>query len=415
MFHSFTFILTLAALFSIINHKWLKLPATIGLMVLALVGAVIIISMENFVPGAYQFICQVVIDIDFKTILLDVMLSILLFAGAMHVKLGELDKEKIPVMLFATVGVLISTFLVGSLLYGASMIVGFQLPFLHCLLFGALISPTDPIAVISILKEAKVSKQLELKIEGESLFNDGVGVVVFTSILLLTGMGMEETYFGPAEIVKLFAEEALGGLAFGLLLGYLGWYLLKSIQNDPKICVLLTLAIVTGGYTLAALIHVSGPLAMVVAGLIIGNKIAQSNFDDQSEHILETIWEMLDEVLNAVLFVLIGLVMYTLQFESVYLILGLMAIPIVLLARFISVGIPFSLLKHQENEPVKTITMLSWGGLRGGISVALALTLSADLSGDALLFITYVVVLFSILVQGLTIRNLVQRLKLGAC
>ena len=413
MFHSFTFILTLAALLSVINHKWLKLPTTIGLMLLALVGAILVIALESIVPSAYNFICQVILDIDFKTILLDVMLSMLLFAGAMHVNLRDLNQEKVPVLLFATLGVLISTFIVGALVFGAAALVGLNIPFLHCLLFGALISPTDPIAVIAILKEANVNKSLELKIEGESLFNDGVGVVVFTSILLLTGMGMETEEFGPLEILQLFGEEAIGGTVFGLLLGYLGWQVLKSVQDDPKICVLLTLAIVMGGYSLASIIHVSGPLAMVVAGLIIGNNIAQSSFEKDAEQLLETIWEMLDEVLNAVLFVLIGLVIYTLSFKVEYLLLGLLTIPIVLLARYISVGLPFSLLKHQGKEPRKTIMMLSWGGLRGGISVALALSLTPALSGEALQFITYMVVLFSILVQGLTIKRLVKWLKIN--
>ena len=412
MFQSFTFILTLAALFSVINYKWLKLPTTIGLMILALVGSLLIIALEGIVPGAYNFICQVLTDIDFKSILLDVMLSMLLFAGAMHVNLRDLNREKVPVILFATLGVLISTFLVGGLVFGLSMMTGMPIPFQHCLLFGALISPTDPIAVLSILKEANTSKSLELKIEGESLFNDGVGVVVFTSVMLLTGMGMEEHEFGPSAILQLFAEEALGGLAYGLVLGYLGWILLKSVQDDPKTCVLLTLAIAMGGYSLASLIHVSGPLAMVMAGLIIGNKIRQEDFKDESEHFLENIWEMLDEVLNAVLFVMIGLIIHSLKFEFSYLLLGLLTIPAVLLSRYISVGIPFSLLKHKGSAPWKTITMLSWGGLRGGISVALALSIAPDLSGEILLFITYVVVLFSILVQGLTIKRMVQWLKL---
>lgn len=412
MFQSFTFILTLAALFSVINHKWLKLPTTIGLMILALIGSLLIIGLESILPGAYNFICQILTDIDFKSILLDVMLSILLFAGAMHVNLSDLNKEKVPVILFATLGVLISTFLVGGLVFGLSNLIGLPIPFQHCLLFGALISPTDPIAVLSILKEVNTSKSLELKIEGESLFNDGVGVVVFTSILLLTGMGMEEHEFGPSAILQLFAEEALGGLVFGLVLGFSGWALLKSVRDDPKTCVLLTLAIVMGGYSLASLIHVSGPLAMVMTGLIIGNKIRQEDFSDESEDLLETIWEMLDEVLNAVLFVMIGLIIHSLKFEASYLLLGILTIPAVLFSRYISVGLPFSLLKHKGAARWKTITMLSWGGLRGGISVALALSLAPELSGEVLLFITYVVVLFSILIQGLTIKRMVQWLKL---
>lgn len=409
MFQSFTIILSLAALFSFVNHKWMKLPATIGLMILALISSILIITLEGVLPNAYNFLCMVIISIDFKTILLDVMLSILLFAGALHINLHDLNKEKIPVFLFATLGVAISTLIVGVLIYGASSLIGISIPFLHSLLFGALISATDPIAVISILKEAGVSKSLELKIEGESLFNDGVGVVVFTSILILTGVGMEEGTEGG--ILKLFIVEALGGAAFGLALGYAGYLFLKSVEDDPKVCVIITLAIALGGYSLASLIHVSGPLAMVVAGLIIGNKIAKPTFEGHSREIIYTLWDVLDEVFNAVLFVLIGLVIHTLTFNSSYLLLGFFAIIIVLMARFIAVGLPYSLLKHKEHHPVRTIAMLTWGGLRGGISVALALSLSEGLSGDLIVFITYTVVVFSIIVQGLSLKKVVKKLK----
>ena len=409
MFDSFTIILTFAALFSFINHKWLKLPSTIGLMVLALTTSVLIIISNSFIPDTYHFFCQVVTDIDFKTILLDIMLSFLLFAGAMHINIHDLNKEKLPVFLFATLGVLISTFIVGGLVYLAAMLVGVPLPVLHCLLFGALISPTDPIAVISILNSAGVSKSLELKIEGESLFNDGVGVVIFTSLLLFTGMEQENV--GVGEILQLFGEEAIGGVIYGFILGWVGFLLLKSIDDDPKICMMLTLAIALGGYVLASQIHVSGPLAMVVAGLYIGNKIAQPGFSPSSKKFLYTIWDMIDDILNAVLFVLIGLIIYTLEFEISYLILGLLSILIVLIARVISVGLPYSILKHKESQPAKTILMLSWGGLRGGISVALALSLDMDLSRDVILFITYTVVIFSIVVQGLTIGKVVKKLK----
>ena len=410
MFYSFTIILSLAALFSFFNYKWLKLPNTIGLMILALIGAVLIILSENIIPGAYQFLCQVVLDIDFKTILLDVMLSMLLFAGASHINIHDLNEEKLPVLLFATFGVILSTLIVGGLIYFVAGLVGFTLPILHALLFGALISPTDPIAVISILKEAGVSKGLELKIEGESLFNDGVGVVVFTSILLFADMG-SGGHFGPIEIIKLFAEEAIGGLVYGLVLGYVGFRFLKSAEDNGQVGVLLTLAIALGGYSLASLIHVSGPLAMVVAGLYIGNKIAAPSFAAPARKLIHTIWEMIDETLNAVLFVLIGLVIYTLEFQVQYLVLGLLAVIIVLLARFISVGLPYSLLKPTEDKPIKTVAMLTWGGLRGGISVALALSLTPEFSREPILFITYTVVIFSILFQGLSISKLVKALK----
>ncbi len=412
MFASFSIILSLSALFSFINHKFLKLPTTIGLMILALVTAVLVILSDTIFPKTFLFFCELVLDIDFKTILLDFMLSFLLFAGAMHVNIRDLQKETRAVLLFATLGVLISTFIVGSLVYFAAEAIHIPISYEYCLLFGALISPTDPIAVLSILKSANVSKSLELKIEGESLFNDGIGVVVFVSILGIA-TAMEGETVGAFEIAKLFVEEAIGGLLYGLALGFIGWQLLKSIDDDPKICVLITLAIAMGGYSLASLIHVSGPLAMVVAGLFIGNKIKRDDFSKEARSWLVMIWDMLDDVLNGILFVLIGLIIFAVQFQMNYLFLGLIAILIVILARVISVTIPFSLLKHKGKSPWKAIAILSWGGLRGGISVALALSLAEDvMEVQSIIFITYTVVLFSILVQGLTIKSLIRKLRI---
>ncbi|MEO1257629.1 MAG: sodium:proton antiporter [Bacteroidota bacterium] len=413
MFQSFTLILTLAALFSYINYRWLKMPKTIGLMIMALVVSTLLFLSEFIIPGTSAFFCQLLLDLDFKTILLDVMLSFLLFAGAMHVDIHELSQEKWPVLLFATLGVLISTFLVGGLLFFVAEGIGMGLPFIHCLLFGALISPTDPIAVLAILQSAGVSKSLELKIEGESLFNDGVGVVVFTGILLLTqmeGMGDGGHSVGM-EILLLFGEEAIGGLIYGTLIGFLGWWLINSIRENGHLAVMLTLALAMGGYTLASLIHVSGPLAMVVAGLVIGNKINHPGFDHHCRETVVSIWHILDEVLNAVLFVLLGLVIHILEYQHAYLWLGLLAIGIVLFSRFVSVWLPYSILKHTEHHPLKTVALLTWGGLRGGISVALALSLAEHLSKDVLVFITYVVVLFAILVQGLSIGKVVKWLR----
>ncbi len=412
MFYSFTILLSLAALFSFLNHKFLKLPETIGLMILALVTAIIIISMNGVWPTGYDFFCQVVIDLDFKTLLLDVLLSFLLFAGALHINISDLEKEKWPVLLFSTLGVLVSTALVGFLVYGVARLIGIPFPLMHCLLFGALISPTDPIAVISILQSAGVDKSLELKIEGESLFNDGVGVVVFTSILLFAGAGEESHEAGAATVLQLFGEEAIGGLLFGLALGFLGTKLLRSVQDDGKIAVMLTLAFAMGGYSLASFIHVSGPLAMVVAGLYIGNNIALPTFSESTRKFLYEIWEMLDDVLNALLFVMIGLILHTLEYGMGYILMSVAAIFIVLLARFVSVGLPYSLLKHQESQPMKTILTLTWGGLRGGISVALALSLAPELSRELIIFMTYAVVLFSIIVQGLSLGRFVRMLKI---
>jgi CPA1 family monovalent cation:H+ antiporter len=412
MFTSFSIIVSLSAIFSYINHKWLRLPTTIGLMILSLVTALGIILSENFSEDAYLFFCQLILDIDFKTVLLDVMLSFLLFAGAMHVNIQDLKKQTRPVLLFASLGVIISTFVVGGLTFLAARALQMDIPFIYCLLFGALISPTDPIAVLAILKNSNVSKSLELKIEGESLFNDGIGVVVFVAIYsLATVMGEEP--FGAVEIGELFLEEAVGGLVYGLVLGFIGYRLLRSVDDAPQVGLVITLAVVMGGYALASLLHVSGPLAMVVAGLFIGNKINQAEFSDDSEEALENFWEMLDDILNGVLFVLIGLVIFTLNYQTNYLVLGLISIPLVLFARIMSVGIPYALLKHSEHAPWKTVAILSWGGLRGGISVALALSLGDSIPDkDAIVFITYTVVVFSIIVQGLTIGKLVKRINL---
>lgn len=411
MFTSFTLILSLAALFSFINHKFFKLPTTIGLMIMALVTAFVFILIKQVSPATYAFFCQTILDLDFKTILLDVMLSFLLFAGALHVNLHELKEQSRAVILFSTVGVLISTFIVGGLTYLLSAAVGLDFPVIYAFLFGALISPTDPIAVLALLKEAAISERMRLKIEGESLFNDGIGVVVFVSILsFATMVGGEE--FGISEIIKLFLEEALGGLSFGIILGLIGMISLKSIQDAPKIAVLITLAIVTGGYALASLIHVSGPLAMVAAGLMIGHRVGKPDFNSGARDVVYIFWDVLDDVLNGVLFVLIGLIVFILDYKEGYLWLGLASIILVLIGRFVSVSLPYTLLNdHIMGSKIKSILILTWGGLRGGISVALALSLEDGTPGkDTIVFMTYMVVVFSIIVQGLTLKSLVERL-----
>ncbi len=410
MFQSFTILLSLSALFSYINHKWLKLPSTIGLMILALILSIPMGLLEVYKPDVFHQACQVVLQINFKTFLLDVILSILLFAGALHIQIKDLKKERASVLIFATIGVLISTFIVGFLFYYALILIGYSIPLIYCFLFGALISPTDPIAVLAILKESNVAKSLETKIAGESLFNDGVGVVVFITVMGFTGMGT----LGVAEVATLFAEEALGGIAFGFALGFLGYKLLKSITEEPKIEVLISLALVLGGYSLASIIHVSGPLAMVVAGLFIGNKLHGDEFDIDSQEHLRLFWEILDEVLNALLFVLLGLEILTIGFQWYYLLAGGLAIVITLLTRYVSVFSTYGMIRHKDdNHPKKTILVLTWGGLRGAISIALALSIENAEYREFLVFITYMVVVFSIIVQGLTVGTIVKKLKLS--
>lgn len=412
MFQSFSIIFLIAGLLSYINYRWIKLPNTIGLMIMGLVSATLIILSKSFAPGFYEFFCGLVIDANFQTLLMDGMLSFMLFAGAMHVNLKDLAKEKWAILLFASLGVLISTGIVGTLIYTVAPLVGMSLPIVHCLLFGALISPTDPIAVIAILKKAGVSKSLELKIEGESLFNDGVGVVVFSGILLLLG-AHEEASSIANEVGFLFLEEAIGGLAYGIGLGFLGFYLMKSVKENAQLVVILSMSIAIGGYAIASVLHVSGPLALVVTGLIIGNKFHLEEEHNEAQKMMNEVWEVLDEVLNGILFLLIGLSLHLLNFNSSYLILGVIAIIIVLLARFVSTLLPISLLKHQKNKLLPTAMLLTWGGLRGGISLALALSLPSMTSNEALIFITYVVVIFSVLVQGLTMEKVVKQLKMN--
>lgn len=411
MLQSFSIIFSIAAFFSFINYKWLKLPATIGLMAMSLVTVLVIWLSRSIFPEFYLFFCDIVTNSDFKTLLFDGILSFLLFAGALHVNIDELAKEKWSVLLFATLGVLISTGIVGGLTYYVAQWIGVEFSFLNALLFGALISPTDPIAVLAILKKTKIAKNFQTKIEGESLFNDGIGVVVFSGILLLSGAGIspEESSVG-VEIGKLFLEEAVGGIVYGAVLGFLGYTCIKSIDENPQLAVMISLAIAMGGYSIASLLHVSGPLAMVVSGIIIGNKINIASNKGTTRKLLNDIWEILDDVLNGVLFVLIGLSIHLLKFEMDYLFLGVLTIGIVLIARFLSVLLPYSLLKHAEKTPLKTVAILTWGGLRGGISIAMALSLTDNPASEVILYITYAVVLFSILAQGMSIGALVKKI-----
>ncbi|MFT4771020.1 MAG: CPA1 family monovalent cation:H+ antiporter [Cryomorphaceae bacterium] len=409
MFQTFSLIFLIASLLSVINYRWLKLPSTIGTMILALVVTVLLTLAKPLLPEVYEMMCNMIIGADFKTLLLDVMLSLLLFAGAIHVDIADLKKEKWSIMLFATLGVIISTLIVGGLLFLVAPFFGVEIPIGYAMLFGALISPTDPIAVLAILQKADISKSLELKIEGESLFNDGVGVVVFTSVLLIVG-GNSTAAELSGEVLHVFLLEAVGGILFGLLLGWLSLKLMKTVKENGELVTILTLATVLGGYAVAQLIGTSGPLAMVVAGLYIGNGVNHKVLGEESQKTINGFWKILDESLNTVLFVLIGFSVHLIDLQINVIGLGFAAIVIVLIGRILSVILPFSLLNFKDHDFWKTSSVLIWGGLRGGISIALALSLPEEYFANEIFLLTFMVVLFSILAQGLSISALVRRL-----
>ena len=398
-------LITVSALFSFVNHRFIKLPTAIGLMVISLLVSLLFLGAGKLGWGHLESQARLLLDsIDFNETLMQGMLSFLLFAGALHINLGDLARQKWIITSLATVGTLLSTFLVGGASYYLLGALGIHLEFIYCLLFGSLISPTDPIAVLGILKSAKAPKTLEIKIAGESLFNDGVAVVVFVVLLGIATGGHDVT---TQHIVMLFLEEAIGGIIFGFVLGWLTYLLLKQVDNY-QVEILLTLALVMGGYALASAIHTSGPIAVVVAGLLIGNQGRMLAMSDHTREHLDTFWELVDEILNAVLFVLIGLEVLVLPFTTDVLLASLAMIPLVLAARFISVGLPVTLLRFRRNFTPGAIKILTWGGLRGGVSVALALSLPAGDAREIILAITYAIVIFSIVVQGLTIGRLVK-------
>ena len=399
----------LSAIFGYINVRWFKLPNTSGLMIITILFtfAVFLLSyVDDTLLDAERYI---ITHIDFKTILLDIMLSFLLFAGALHTNFQQLKIQRGPILTFSTIGVLTSTFLVGGALYLVLPLLGMEVQFIYCLLFGALISPTDPIAVLGILKQAGAPKKLETKIVGESLFNDGVGVVVFLTLYQVARFGIEDVEAG--EIMWLFLEEVVGGVGLGLVLGYVTYRMMRSI-DDYDIEVIITLAAVMGGTVLAHHFHFSAPLAMVTAGLIVGmDTVRESAMSKVTETYVDKFWELIDILLNTILFVLIGMEILVLDLETPFIIAGLIAIPIVLLCRYTSLLAPINFFKKKLEFVPHTNLIMTWGGLRGGISIALALGLTEEMGRDLFLVVTYIVVVFSIIVQGLTIGPLIQKLE----
>ena len=400
LYSLFSGLLVVTAAFAYLNHRLLRLPATLGLLVLSLLSSLALVGLGRLGVPWVLGVVQQVRGIEFHTVLLQVMLGFLLFAGAVQLDARALGRQRQPVLVLATLGTLLSTLLVGLGLYLLLPLFELPLDFKYCLLFGALISPTDPVAVLGILTTAGLPKPLELNIVGESLFNDGVGVVVFGTVLSVALTGAAPPT--PSAVLLLLAREALGGLVLGGALGYAAHYLLRSIDNY-KVEVLLTLALVTGGTALATHLHTSGPLAMVVAGLVVGAQRQQSLSDETQEYLIH-FWELIDGILNALLFVLIGLEVLVLPIRAGYLGAGLGAAAVVLGARLVSVSIPLSLLRARREGSDFNLAILTWGGLRGGISVALALALPASLPARELLVgITYTVVVCSVLGQGLTV------------
>lgn len=402
-----TIIIVLTAVFAYINHRVIKWPPTIGIMVLSLSASILLAALGEFNPLFYSRAIKFASSINFKDVLMNFMLSFLLFAGAIHIDADKLKKERWPILLLSTMGIVLSTTIVGCVTWYLFQFFQLPVPFIYCLLFGALISPTDPIAVLAILKEAKIPATLELKISGESLFNDGVAVVVFVTLMDVARSGASAV--DMLVVGKLFLQEAIGGMLFGALLGYIGYYALRSI-DDYKVEILVTLALVMGGYSIAGYLHVSGPLAMVVAGIITGNKVKDEILSHVSRDYLVKFWELIDEILNAVLFLLIGLEMLIIKVTATVLVIGGIAIIVVLIARLVSVFLPILLLRFKIKFEKHAVAILTWGGLRGGLSVALALSLSPEMHRDEFLLITYMVVVFSILVQGLTIGGFTRRL-----
>lgn len=407
LFLIFSVLITLAAFFSYLNIKFLKLPSGISLMMMGVFAAAGVIVTGYFSSGFTEMIREKLALIDFSEFLLGILLSFLLFAGSLHVSIPELKKSAKSIISFATIGTLISTLVVGYSLFYLLSTFHQDIPLIYCLLFGALISPTDPIAVMGILKKTNLSKNIETNIVGESLFNDGIGVVIFVTILKIATLGPEN--FGPADIGILFIHEAIGGVIIGLIIGFIGYKLMKSIDHFQTE-ILISLAMVMGGYSLCHSIHVSGPLAMVVAGLMTGNRGKELAMSDITRDYLGKFWEVTDEVLNAILFMLIGLEIVIVSFDMSYLAIGIITAIIILIARFVSLYVPAVLFRFKRVFGTKSLFIMTWGGLRGGISIALALSLPQNPYKDILVSITFVVVIFSILVQGITVEKVIKKL-----
>ncbi|MFP5041726.1 cation:proton antiporter [Parasediminibacterium sp. JCM 36343] len=408
LYYLISLLVILSAVFAYINTRLLKLPLTIGLMLLSTIFSVGLLAVNQFFPSTLTPVTTAIKTIDFSAVVLNVLLSFLLFAGSMHTDYRQLQQNRKSIILFALVSVLLCTVLAGAALYFLTSFFGTPINFLYCLLFGAIVSPTDPIAVLGILTKANVPKSAEINIVGESLFNDGIGVVVFVSLLALIEKG--SGHIQAWDMPLVFLQQAVGGIGLGFILGYIIFFLLKSI-DDYETEVMITLAVVMGGNWVAHIADVSGPLAMVVAGLITGYKVKKEVMSDVTMMYVEKFWHLIDVLMNAILFVLMGLKILSIHFEWGYLLVALAIIPLLLLCRYLSLAIPYQISKQWLDVSPKTILLMTWGGLRGGLSIAMALSLSPSFAvKDELVFITYIIVMFSIFVQGLTVEKVAKKI-----
>lgn len=409
LYYTFSVLIVLASLFAYLNLRFLKLPGTIGIMIIAmLVSVAIRLVGDEYFPETTKEFFELIREFDFNEILMGAMLNFLLFAGALHINISDLREHKWPILTYASVSVVLSAFIISGLLYYVAPILGVSIPYIYCLLFGTLISPTDPIVVLGILKEAKVPKMIETKITGESLFNDGVAVVMFAVVLKIATDTSFVADFG--SVSKLFLLEAGGGILLGGLLGYTASNVMKKI-DDYKVSVLITLSIVMGGFLIAKHLHFSSPLAMVIAGLIIGNYGKKVAMSETTRDYLSKFWELIDEIMNAILFLFIGFELLMLPDLQKQIFLGVTAIFISLLARSLAIFIPASTILRKNTYSKGSLTTMVWGGIRGGVSIALVMSIpnSVGEMKDVLLEVTYIVVLFSIVVQGLTVGKVAKK------
>jgi CPA1 family monovalent cation:H+ antiporter len=406
LYYSFSVLIVLASFFSYLNLRYLKLPSTIGIMIIAMISSIVLVITGHLFPDTFTHFSTLLRDVDFTEVLMGAMLNFLLFAGAIHINLKDLREQRGPIVIFSTVSVVISTFVVGGIVFYIAPMLGLEMPFLYCLLFGALISPTDPIAVMGVLKEAKVKKSLETKVAGESLFNDGVAVVVFGVFLELTQSSAMDISFG--NISWLLIKEAAGGFIVGALLGLGASNAMRKI-DDYKVSVLITLSVVMGGYLIARAMHISGPLTMVAAGIVIGNYGKRTAMSATTKDYLNKFWELIDEILNAILFLFIGFELLIIPNITNYWVMGAISIVIVLFARFVSIYVPVKIIPFKNKFSNGTIKVLVWGGLRGGVSIALALSIDEGPHKPVILAITYFIVVFSIIVQGLSVGKVATR------
>jgi len=405
LYYTFSLLIVLSALFSYLNSRFLKLPSAIGIMLLAILTSIALVAIGKTYPEFYTPVSGIIASVDFPSVLMGAMLNFLLFAGAIHVSLHDLRKQRIPIIIFSTVGVILSTFIVGGLMLAIFQFLQLDVPFIQCLIFGALISPTDPLAVIAILRKAGIRKPIEIRIAGESLFNDGVAVLMFVILIQLAqGTTVDITF---SHVAGLLVQEAGGGLLVGVILGYIGSLGIKRIY-DYKVTVMITVAIVMGGYLITKFLHISSPLTMAAAGLVIGNYGKAKAMSAIDKDYLDKFWELIDEILNAMLFLIIGFELLLIPDLHQYWLIGCAGIVVVLIARFFSIWIPIRIIPNIGKFDKKTIAILVWGGLRGGVSVALALSLDKELNQSLFLSITYYVVVFSILVQGLSIGKFIS-------